>query len=360
MWAIHWDVSFRPQVGIEDVVSIAAGRQQSIALKSDGTVWAWGDRKHVGNGTEEGPWPWPVQVMQDDNQGLGDVVSIATGSGHSLGLKSNGSVWGWGWDSCGSLGPGGNKILYSAELLAKVGSDGVDLAIGGESSFLRQSDGTWLRWGLNYAGALQDGSSERVECLWGTSNPTPEILPVFGTAREIFSDSDVDGDGIPDGWELEYGLDLLNNDADQDFDGDGLTNLQEFQGGASPRDPDSNNDGLMDGASIWAGIDPFSDDSDGDGLSNQEERMPPGTLIFNGDSDGDGVSDGPLDPDGDGPIVAGPDAFPWDSSRFLPIACEDARTPPCDPQDVTPPTITVRTPRPSCVDPEATGQCQLE
>ena len=51
--------------------------------------------------------------------------------------------------------------------------------------------------------------------------------------------SDSDSDGMPDGWELFYGLNPLSPaDANQDADSDGLTNLQEFLGGTNPRNPD--------------------------------------------------------------------------------------------------------------------------
>lgn len=51
---------------------------------------------------------------------------------------------------------------------------------------------------------------------------------------------DTDGDGMPDFWELQYGLDPLDpTDADKDLDGDGFTNLEEFIGGTDPSDPES-------------------------------------------------------------------------------------------------------------------------
>jgi hypothetical protein len=59
------------------------------------------------------------------------------------------------------------------------------------------------------------------------------------TVQQITT-SDADGDGIPDNWEIAYGLNPNNGaDAAIDTDGDGLTNLQEFQAGTNPRDPNS-------------------------------------------------------------------------------------------------------------------------
>ena len=45
---------------------------------------------------------------------------------------------------------------------------------------------------------------------------------------------DQDGDGLPDAWEIAYGLNPAIANANADPDGDGLTNLQEFNGGWNP------------------------------------------------------------------------------------------------------------------------------
>lgn len=59
-------------------------------------------------------------------------------------------------------------------------------------------------------------------------------------------DLDTDGDGIPDWWELEHGLDPLDpTDAHIDHDGDGFTALEEYLAGTNPRDPDSHPDPIL-------------------------------------------------------------------------------------------------------------------
>ena len=73
-------------VGLSNVVAIAGGRYHSLALKSDGTVAAWGE-----NGS--GQTTIPV--------GLGNVVAIAGGDYHSLALKSDGTVAAWGYNAYG-------------------------------------------------------------------------------------------------------------------------------------------------------------------------------------------------------------------------------------------------------------------
>ena len=58
---------------------------------------------------------------------------------------------------------------------------------------------------------------------------------------------DWDADGMPDDWEIKYGLNPWVNDADIDSDGDGLTNREEYELGFDPFNPDTDGDGILDG-----------------------------------------------------------------------------------------------------------------
>ena len=89
-------------------------------------------------------------------------------------------------------------------------------------------------------------------------------------------DFDDDNDGMPDTWEEIYGLEPLDpSDAAADPDGDGLTNLAEYQPGTDPTKADTDGDGMPDGWEVTYGLDPLVDDAladaDGDGYTNLEE-----------------------------------------------------------------------------------------
>ncbi len=107
--------------------------------------------------------------------------------------------------------------------------------------------------------------------------------------------ADTDGDGLGDAQELQLGTNVANADTD----GDGLTDKQEVDANYDPIDPDMDRDGLIDGWEATHGLNPQSSagddgaagDPDGDGLSNINEYQE-GTDPRNSDTDGDGVSDG--------------------------------------------------------------------
>ncbi|HZK44387.1 MAG TPA: hypothetical protein VFC73_08940, partial [Syntrophomonadaceae bacterium] len=91
------------------VIAIATGGSHSLALKSDGTVWAWGNNSdgQLGDGSTTSRY-YPVQVRDGAGEGfLQDVVALAAGSNHSLALKKDGTVWAWGNNDSGQLGDGG-------------------------------------------------------------------------------------------------------------------------------------------------------------------------------------------------------------------------------------------------------------
>jgi hypothetical protein len=91
-------------------------------------------------------------------------------------------------------------------------------------------------------------------------------------------DSDTDHDGMPDGWEVDHGLDPLVDDAAGDADNDRLSNLAEYQAGTKPELISTVGDGIPDGWKVLNGLSPLdpnvaSADSDGDGIPNSAEFL---------------------------------------------------------------------------------------
>ena len=107
----------------------------------------------------------------------------------------------------------------------------------------------------------------------------------------VFFPEDNDGDGLPDSYEIEMGFNPNSPaDAATDFDGDGLSNLQEYMLGTSPLHKDTDGDTINDGEEAGLGTDPVNPDTDGDGLIDGEELLR-GTSPLSSDTDNDGLSD---------------------------------------------------------------------
>jgi len=130
-------------------------------------------------------------------------------------------------------------------------------------------------------------------------------------------DNDTDGDGLPDGWEVYYGLDpLFAQNATHDFDIDGLPDVAEFRNpilsdtdgylSTDPTSGDTDGDGIPDGEEVEAGsdgyiTDPTNNDTDGDGMPDGWEVDWGFDPTDPSDADGDADNDG-YDVDGNGTI----------------------------------------------------------
>jgi alpha-tubulin suppressor-like RCC1 family protein len=141
--------------GLSQIIVIACGGYHSLALRSDGTVWAWGLNifGQIGNGNCA-PLPSrdPVQVS-----GLGGITAIAGGKYHSLALKSDGAVWAWGNNDYGQLGNGTSDLSNTP--VPVIGLNGISsLAAGEGHSLALNSYGAVWSWGLNDDGQLGKGN----------------------------------------------------------------------------------------------------------------------------------------------------------------------------------------------------------
>ncbi|MFC5471295.1 immunoglobulin-like domain-containing protein, partial [Cohnella suwonensis] len=143
---------YTPVQVLSGVQAIAAGARHSLALKSDGTLWAWGDNSvgDLGDGTTIDRHT-PVQV-------LSGVQAVASRGFHSLALKSDGTLWAWGDNAYGQLGDG---TTINSSTPVQVLSDVQAIAAGFNHSLAVKSNGTLWAWGDNDWGQLGDGTMTR-------------------------------------------------------------------------------------------------------------------------------------------------------------------------------------------------------
>ncbi len=150
--AMFFSLSYTAQAAVP-VISIpvsTGGSGHSLAVMNDGTLWGWGynDQYQLGNGTRD-DFTTPVKIMDD-------TVSAAAGSMHSLAVTSDGSLFGWGSNTHGQLGvsqdgqkyyiAGSGKEYYS-DTPVKIMDGAAAAAANGVNSYVIKSDGTLWAFG---------------------------------------------------------------------------------------------------------------------------------------------------------------------------------------------------------------------
>jgi alpha-tubulin suppressor-like RCC1 family protein len=127
---------------LNSVTAIMGGEVHNVALKSDGTVWSWGNNifGQVGNGTTNDA-STPVQTS-----GLSSVVALGGRGYHTLAVEADGSVWGWGWNSAGELGDGtSNPTAVPVKVIGLTNPAAV--SAGYKFSIALLTNGTVFQWG---------------------------------------------------------------------------------------------------------------------------------------------------------------------------------------------------------------------
>ncbi len=148
--------------GLSNVIAIASGGAHSLAVTADGAVWSWGANAsgQLGDGSNTDS-AVPLHIA-----GLHGITAVAAGDNHSLALGSDGTVWAWGENSSGQLGDG-TTVNRNAPAVVEGLGDIVAIAAGKVHSMALSRDGTVWSWGGNYSGQLGDGT------VANTTRPEP-------------------------------------------------------------------------------------------------------------------------------------------------------------------------------------------
>ena len=142
----------------------------SLGLRTDGTAWAWGCNNTgvLGDGTTVDRSS-PVSVVG----GFTDWCQVSLGNLHSLGLRTNGTAWAWGYNNFGQLGDGTTVSKSSPVSVVGGFTDWCQVSAGGSSVGLRTNGTAWA-WGCNNFGQLGDGTtvskSSPVSVIGGFTN----------------------------------------------------------------------------------------------------------------------------------------------------------------------------------------------
>ena len=168
--------------------AISLGATHGLVLASDGSLWSWGSDF----------FGWPVLGLGEVKNtrclrriGRGaDWVSIAAGENHNLAIKSDGSLWAWGQNLCGELGDGSRASWQNKPVRSAPGNDWKQAAAVGCFSVALKKDGTLWSWGDNWAGQLGNGSTIRSRAAVQVGSGTNWVKVWAGLVRTAGLQSD--------------------------------------------------------------------------------------------------------------------------------------------------------------------------
>jgi alpha-tubulin suppressor-like RCC1 family protein len=185
---------FTPTGGpsLTNVIAVAAGELNGYALRSDGTVWAWGSAFRNGDGTGF-QRNSPVQVLIP-----AFVTKISAGATHALALDNTGTVWAWGSNASGQIGDGTNTVK-TTPVSIPLFSPATEIAAGyAHSLVVKASGGAVWGSGYNWLGELGDGTTMNLRLtpvqMTGVSGAV-EVAAGMNYSLVRFSNGDVWGTG---------------------------------------------------------------------------------------------------------------------------------------------------------------------
>lgn len=160
-------VSKPAKIGSLTYTAVSAGGSHSMAIDTTGKLWAWGANGsgQLGNNAGSGTVSAPTQISTDT-----DWTLVSAGGLHTLAVRNNGTLWAWGANADGQLGDGSGIDQFSP---IQVGADRTWIAIsaGANHSAGLKADNSLWTWGRNTDGQL--GNGKTVTSVIPVSIPNP-------------------------------------------------------------------------------------------------------------------------------------------------------------------------------------------
>lgn len=146
---------FHTLPAIPDVADFWAGRNVSYLRKTNGTLWSCGSNYFglAGLGGSPSLTSNFLQVGADTNW-----KQVAIGLNHVIGIRTDGTLWSWGYGEYGQLGLGSSSVKTTPTRVGTA-TDWMMVAAGNEHSLAIKTNGTLWAWGRNESGRLGDGTT---------------------------------------------------------------------------------------------------------------------------------------------------------------------------------------------------------
>lgn len=170
MWNVYQEKDTRfntpSQSSVTDVVYGSAGNQFGLALKSDGRVYGWGYNSsgQVGNMTADYTVIYNAgtgSVVDANRDPIEGIVAIDSGRSHSLALTIDGEVWAWGENWNSQIGDATEYNLNYARKIPGL-TDAAAVSAGENHNLALKSDGTVVAWGSNWSGQIHGSAGGNV------------------------------------------------------------------------------------------------------------------------------------------------------------------------------------------------------
>jgi alpha-tubulin suppressor-like RCC1 family protein len=157
----------QPLGGFTDWCQVSAGGDHTVAVRTNCTLWAWGynGQGQLGDGTAIVKSS-PVSVIGD----FTDWCQVSAGHTHSAAIRTNGTLWAWGCNGYGRLGDGTTTIRSSPVLVVGGFTDWCQVSMGAGISAAVRTNGTLWMWGAGDVMPTSTQTSSPISAIGGITS----------------------------------------------------------------------------------------------------------------------------------------------------------------------------------------------